>query len=159
MRIKVRWAYDSDVRREQFAALSRELESTKKTRPREMEKFALFCGIIQKNFTEAVIMSQFEFVSCRLAIQICTGHFPDGRERHRTFSVKDIKPDADNAPGRETKPRVSTNSVFAEPTKLTKTAADVCLFFRTFLAAFRAKKGCNLWPIQTTLSMEYGGKQ
>jgi hypothetical protein len=24
------------------------------------------------------------------------GHFPDGRERHRTFSVKNIKPDADD---------------------------------------------------------------
>jgi hypothetical protein len=32
-----------------------------------------------------------------LAIQICTGHFPDGRERHRTFSLKDVKPDADPA--------------------------------------------------------------
>ncbi|MDR1580563.1 MAG: hypothetical protein LBS35_09425 [Synergistaceae bacterium] len=42
-------------------------------------------------------MSQFEFVSSRLAIQVCIGHFPDGRERHRTFSVKDIKPDADAA--------------------------------------------------------------
>jgi hypothetical protein len=41
-------------------------------------------------------MSQFEFVSCRLAIQICIGHFPDGRERHRTFSVKNIRPDADD---------------------------------------------------------------
>ncbi|MDR1581319.1 MAG: hypothetical protein LBS35_13265 [Synergistaceae bacterium] len=41
-------------------------------------------------------MSRFEFVSCRLAIQICIGHFPDGRERHRTFSVKNIKPDADD---------------------------------------------------------------
>jgi hypothetical protein len=43
------------------------------------------------------MMSQFEFVSCRLSIQICIGHFPDGRERHRTFSVKNIKPDADEA--------------------------------------------------------------
>jgi hypothetical protein len=25
------------------------------------------------------------------------GHFPDGRERHRVFSVKDIRPDADDA--------------------------------------------------------------
>jgi hypothetical protein len=41
-------------------------------------------------------MSQFEFVSCRLAIQICVGHFPDGRERHRTFSIKDIRPDAED---------------------------------------------------------------
>jgi hypothetical protein len=42
-------------------------------------------------------MTKFEFVSCRLAIQVCVGHFPDGRERHRTFSVKNIKPDADKA--------------------------------------------------------------
>jgi hypothetical protein len=42
-------------------------------------------------------MSQFEFTSCRLAIQICIGHFPDGRERHRTFSIKNIRPDADDA--------------------------------------------------------------
>jgi hypothetical protein len=42
-------------------------------------------------------MSQFELVSCRLAIQICIGHFPDGRERHRTFSLKDVKPDATDA--------------------------------------------------------------
>jgi hypothetical protein len=41
------------------------------------------------------MMSQFEFVSCRLAIQICIGRFPDGRERHRTFSLKNIRPDAD----------------------------------------------------------------
>ncbi|MDR1579914.1 MAG: hypothetical protein LBS35_06115 [Synergistaceae bacterium] len=41
-------------------------------------------------------MSKFEFVSCRLAIQVCIGHFPDGRERHRTFSVKNIRPDADD---------------------------------------------------------------
>ncbi|MDR1578754.1 MAG: hypothetical protein LBS35_00220 [Synergistaceae bacterium] len=41
-------------------------------------------------------MSQFELVSCRLAIQVCIGHFPDGRERHRTFSVKNIRPDADD---------------------------------------------------------------
>ncbi|MDR1578835.1 MAG: hypothetical protein LBS35_00640, partial [Synergistaceae bacterium] len=31
-----------------------------------------------------------------LAIQICTGHFPDGRERHRTFSLKNIREDADD---------------------------------------------------------------
>jgi hypothetical protein len=40
-------------------------------------------------------MSPFEFVSCRLAIQVRIGHFPDGRERLRTFSVKNIRPDAD----------------------------------------------------------------
>jgi hypothetical protein len=32
-----------------------------------------------------------------LAIQVCIGYFPDGRERHRTFSVKNIRPDADDA--------------------------------------------------------------
>jgi hypothetical protein len=42
-------------------------------------------------------MSQFELTSCRLAIQICIGHFPDGRERHRTFSIKNIRPDADDS--------------------------------------------------------------
>jgi hypothetical protein len=42
------------------------------------------------------MMSQFEFVSCRLAIQIFIGRFPDGRERHRTFSLKNIRPDADD---------------------------------------------------------------
>jgi hypothetical protein len=31
-----------------------------------------------------------------LAIQICIGHFPDGRERHRTFSIKNIRRDADD---------------------------------------------------------------
>jgi hypothetical protein len=139
-----------------------------------------------------------------LAIQICTGHFPDGRERHRTFSLKDIRPDADPAaliavvraigsllaypvtharlivksrralfdatkpdmsagddldaapspvpetrggapetPGRETKLRAAEarmKSVFAkpaEPIKLTKTAADVCLFLKSFLPVFR----------------------
>jgi hypothetical protein len=142
-----------------------------------------------------------------LAIQVCVGHFPDGRERHRTFSLKNIKPDADAAaliaviravgsllahpvtharlivkerrvlfdatkpdapagdteicasnpasetpgktpetPPRETKPLAAgarTKSVFAEPAepiKLTKTAADACLFFKIFkkfLAVFR----------------------
>jgi hypothetical protein len=30
-----------------------------------------------------------------LAIQVCIGHTPGGRARHRTFSVKNIRPDAD----------------------------------------------------------------
>jgi len=34
-----------------------------------------------------------EKITCRIAIQICTGHFPDGRERHRTFSLRGVSPD------------------------------------------------------------------
>jgi hypothetical protein len=34
-------------------------------------------------------------VTCRLAIQMCVGYFPDGRERHRTFSIKNIDPNAE----------------------------------------------------------------
>ncbi|MDR0764320.1 MAG: hypothetical protein LBE65_01850 [Synergistaceae bacterium] len=143
-------------------------------------------------------MSRFEFVSCRLAIQVCIGYFPDGRERHRTFSLKNIRPDADPAAlitvvraigsllaypvtharlivkkrrvlfdatkpdmtawnaapdvpntapetrggtpkmsERETKPRGSANSVFAKSAELTKTFADVPLFFKNF-KKFRA---------------------
>jgi hypothetical protein len=39
-------------------------------------------------------MSYYEKFSCRIAIQVCIGHFPDGRERHRTFSMKGVNPDA-----------------------------------------------------------------
>ena len=39
-------------------------------------------------------MAHLELVRCRLAIQYCIGHFPDGRERHRTFSLQDVRPDA-----------------------------------------------------------------
>ena len=39
-------------------------------------------------------MSYYEKISCRIAIQVCIGHFPDGRERHRTFSMKGVDPDA-----------------------------------------------------------------
>ena len=39
-------------------------------------------------------MAYFELVRCRLAIQCCIGYFPDERERHRTFSLRDIRPDA-----------------------------------------------------------------
>ena len=35
----------------------------------------------------------YKKITCRIAIQICVGRFPDGRERHRTFSLKDIRPD------------------------------------------------------------------
>ena len=34
-----------------------------------------------------------EKISCRIAIQTCVGHFPDGRERHRTFSLRHVRPD------------------------------------------------------------------
>ena len=39
-------------------------------------------------------MSCYEKISCRVAIQVCIGHFPDGRERHRTFSMRGVNPDA-----------------------------------------------------------------
>jgi hypothetical protein len=39
-------------------------------------------------------MAHLELVRCRLAIQYCIGHFSDGRERHRTFSLQNIRPDA-----------------------------------------------------------------
>ena len=39
-------------------------------------------------------MARLELVRCRLAIQCRIGYFPDGRERHRTFSLQDIRPDA-----------------------------------------------------------------
>ena len=35
----------------------------------------------------------YEKISCRIAIQICVGYFPDGRERHRTISLKHVPPD------------------------------------------------------------------
>jgi hypothetical protein len=38
-------------------------------------------------------LAYFEPVSCRLAIQLCVGYFSDGRERHRTFSIKNIRRD------------------------------------------------------------------
>ena len=39
-------------------------------------------------------MSYYEKISCRIAIQVCVGYFTDGRERHRTFSMKGIDPNA-----------------------------------------------------------------
>ena len=39
-------------------------------------------------------MSYTEIITCRLAIQVCIGYFANGRERHRTFSIKGIRPDA-----------------------------------------------------------------
>ena len=32
-------------------------------------------------------------ISCRIAIQICVGRLPSGRKSHRTFSLKDVRPD------------------------------------------------------------------
>ena len=45
-------------------------------------------------YREVIFMARLELVRCRLAIQCCIGHFPDGRERHRTFSLQDVRPDA-----------------------------------------------------------------
>ena len=39
-------------------------------------------------------MSYYEKISCRLAIQVCVGRLPNGRAKHRTFSIKGINPDA-----------------------------------------------------------------
>ena len=39
-------------------------------------------------------MSYTETLACRVAIQVCIGYFPDGGERHRSFSMKGIRPDA-----------------------------------------------------------------
>jgi hypothetical protein len=46
---------------------------------------------------EMKAVTDFDSITCRLAIQVCVGHFPDGRERHRTFSIKHIDPDVDIA--------------------------------------------------------------
>ena len=35
----------------------------------------------------------YEKISCRIAIQMCVGYFPDGRERHRTISLRHVCPD------------------------------------------------------------------
>ena len=39
-------------------------------------------------------MSYTEIITCRVAVQVCVGYLPNGRERHRTFSMKGINPDA-----------------------------------------------------------------
>jgi transposase len=45
--MNVRKVYDSDISREQFAAISQELESTKKkTRPRKVDLYEIFCAIL-----------------------------------------------------------------------------------------------------------------
>ena len=41
-----------------------------------------------------VVMSYYERISCWIAIQVCTGYLPNGRERHRSFSMRGIRPDA-----------------------------------------------------------------
>jgi hypothetical protein len=40
-------------------------------------------------------VNDFDKITCRLAIQVRIGYFPDGRERHRTFSIKNIAPNAE----------------------------------------------------------------
>ena len=43
----MRHAYDSDISREQFIAISQELETTKKkTRPRKVHLYDIFCAIL-----------------------------------------------------------------------------------------------------------------
>ena len=39
-------------------------------------------------------MSHYNKISCRVAIQVCVGYFPDGRQRHRTFSMRGVNPEA-----------------------------------------------------------------
>jgi hypothetical protein len=39
-------------------------------------------------------MAYLELISCRLAIQVRVGYSPSGKEKHRTFSLKNISPDA-----------------------------------------------------------------
>ncbi len=38
-------------------------------------------------------IARFELVACRIAIQLCVGHFPDGRARHRTVSIQNVRSD------------------------------------------------------------------
>ncbi|MDR1049334.1 MAG: hypothetical protein LBL51_06215 [Synergistaceae bacterium] len=44
---------------------------------------------------EVGLLDDFGRITCRLAIQVCIGRSPSGRARHRTFSIKNIAPDAD----------------------------------------------------------------
>ena len=39
-------------------------------------------------------MTYYEVTTCRLAIQVCIGYSPNGRARHRTFSMRGLRPDA-----------------------------------------------------------------
>ena len=38
-------------------------------------------------------MAYLEFIDCRIKIQVCVGHFSDGRMRTRTFGIKNVRPD------------------------------------------------------------------
>jgi hypothetical protein len=38
-------------------------------------------------------MAVFELVRCRIAIQVCIGVLPSGRDSHRTFSITNVDPD------------------------------------------------------------------
>ena len=49
--------------------------------------------IATSSFMEAA-MSYYEIITCRIAIQVCIGHLPNGREMHRTFSMRGINPGA-----------------------------------------------------------------
>ena len=42
---------------------------------------------------QCFVLYALELVRCRLAIRYCIGYFSDGRERHRTFSLPDVRPD------------------------------------------------------------------
>jgi hypothetical protein len=79
-----------------------------------------------------------EKISCRLAIQLCIGYFPDGRERHRTFSVKNISPDAE--PGALRAFVAAIGKVLAYP--VTKAR----LIIKTVRTVFDARWPKSLWP-------------
>ena len=36
----------------------------------------------------------YEKLICRIAVQVCVGHFFDGREKHRTFLLRHVRPEA-----------------------------------------------------------------
>jgi len=51
----------------------------------------------ETNFTEGIIMKNYKYyevTTCRLAIQVCIGYGSNGRKKHRTFSMKNINPNA-----------------------------------------------------------------
>ena len=39
-------------------------------------------------------MSYYEVITCRLAIRVCIGYGPNGRKKHRIFSMRNINPNA-----------------------------------------------------------------
>ncbi|MDR1510185.1 MAG: hypothetical protein LBS53_11160, partial [Synergistaceae bacterium] len=53
--------------------------------------------LVEKNFYGGGCDVSIRVCKLPAGVQICTGHFPDGRERHRTFSIKHIQPDAEDA--------------------------------------------------------------